>query len=95
MPPDWEDWEGEDRHIIMAISRNKKLNCTKLGVKNVLTPKLSLLGVNSFGVGVFSSTCAGGGGEGGGGGLGVQARTATSVFRALSSSARLKKRLVG
>lgn len=43
---------------------------------SVITVKLSLLGVNSFGVGVFSSTCSDG--EGGGGGLGVQARTVTS-----------------
>lgn len=33
--------------------------------------KLSLLGVNSFGAGAFSSTSTGGGGDGGGGGLGV------------------------
>lgn len=65
---------------------------TKLSEKNVLTLKLSLLGVNSLGAGAFSSTCASGGGEGGGGVLGVQARTVTSVdlwpfeLRALSSS---------
>lgn len=41
--------------------------------------KLSLLGVNSFGAGAFSSTSTGGGGDGGGGGLGVQSNTVTSV----------------
>lgn len=69
---------------------------TKLGVRNVLTVKLSLLGMKSLGVGAFSLTCAGGGGEGGGGGLGVQARTTTSgdlrpsELKALSSSLRPK-----
>lgn len=58
--------------------------------------KLSLLGVNSLGVGVFSLAWVGGSGEGGGGGLGVQARTVTSgdlwssELRALPSLLRPK-----
>lgn len=63
-----------------------------LCVRNVLTVKLSLLGMKSLGVWVVSLTWVGEGGEGGGGGLGVRARTVTpgdlwpSELRALTSS---------
>lgn len=79
--------------MMAAINKCSKnfSESTKLCVRNVLTVKLILLGVNSFGVWAVSFTWAGGGGEGGGGGLGVQARTVTSgdlwcsELRALSS----------
>lgn len=71
---------------------------TKLGVREFLTVKLSLLGVNSFGVWFVSLISVGGGGEGegGGGGLGVKERTVISgvlcpsELRTLSSSLRPK-----
>ena len=76
---------------------SKKTPQTTQNIRNVLTVKLILLGLNSLGVEDFSLTCAaGGGGEGGGGKLGVQSRPATSghlwpsELKALSSSLRLK-----
>ncbi len=82
--------------MMAAINKCSKnfSESTKLCVRNVLTVKLILLGVNSFGVWAVSLTWAGG--EGGGGGLGVQAWTVTSVdlwcseLRALSSLLRPK-----